>query len=90
VLTISAKVPYVLAGQLSVKSFRHGITSKSITLYRSRTVQITHGSSGSNFGDIAGEGNQAVRYKAFYVNQPLSRTHVLAIWPMIKLVKAGG
>jgi hypothetical protein len=90
VLTVSAKVPYVLAGQLSVKSFCHGITSKSITMCRFRTVEITHGSSGSDFGYVAGEGNQAARYNGFYVNQPLSCSHVLAIWPMIKLVKPGG
>jgi len=39
VLAVSAKVPYVFAAQLSVISFCHGITSKSITMCRSRRVE---------------------------------------------------
>ena len=60
VLTVPAKVPYVLSRQFSIEGF-HGITSKSITMYRSRTCQLMHELSDSWFRSIVGERNQADR-----------------------------
>jgi len=48
VLTVSAKVPCVFAGQLSVKRFCHGITSERVMMYRSRTVKEARGRAALN------------------------------------------
>ena len=88
VLTVPAKVPYVLHGQFSIDGF-HGITSKSVRLYRSRTCQLMHGSSDSWFRSMVGERNQADRGQEIGANQPVSCSHVLPVWPMIQLVNRG-
>jgi hypothetical protein len=88
VLTVPAKVPYVLHGRLSINGF-HGITSKSVRLYRSHTCQLMHGSSDCWFRSMVGERNQADRCQGIDVNQPVSCSHILAVWPMIQLVNRG-